>query len=231
MSTNQIEQKKLGLRIKSLRVLTGLNQEEFAQACDFNHTSLRNWEFGRVLPRNDAIDRLIASFQSYSIYVSREWITFGKGEGPVFTQNTNQPNNTEIKWRNEISAFKQSCISMGENPLTVRIEDEAMAPQYSTGDWVAAISQSLSGLQKQANFSQLLKRPMLVKVSESYVLRYLQFDGHFWFARSEHSYRLSKVISDVVGLVIMQISSSILLAKQEPLLEGSDKALLNQHQC
>ena len=53
---------KIGLRMKSCRVLTGLNQEEFADKHQIPYTTIRNWEYGKVVPRlsgmNEFIDAL-----------------------------------------------------------------------------------------------------------------------------------------------------------------------------
>lgn len=204
---SETEQKKLGLRIKSVRILTGLNQQEFAKACNFNHTSLRNWEFGRVLPRKEAIERLIKSFQAFSIHVDKEWLAFGKGEGPVFTECFNKEHGSNPVWRNEFLAFKETCISIGENPIVVKIDDDEMAPHYCAGDWIGAIAQSLRGLQRRLPASKILERPLLVKTAEKeFKIRHILNDGETWLARSDCSYQTAKILSDVVGVIVMHIS-------------------------
>jgi transcriptional regulator with XRE-family HTH domain len=204
-----LEQKRLGLRIKSARILTGLNQEEFAKACDLNYTSLRNWEFGRVAPRKNAIDRLIESFRSFSIFIDRDWIFFGKGQGPVFTANESLTDFTPI-WREEINVFKKTCSAIGERPLILNIEDEDMAPFYRKGDSIGAVVKSLSSLDNYPNCTELLAKPMLVKLTDrQYYLRNIYLRDGEWLAKGNNSYRLTKIIGDLVGVVVLHISSTL----------------------
>lgn len=221
-----MEQKKLGLRIKSVRILTGLNQQEFAKACNFNHTSLRNWEFGRVLPRKEAIERLIKSFQAFSIHVDKEWLAFGKGEGPVFTEHAPKNHASNPAWRNEFLAFKETCVSIGENAIVVKIDDDEMAPHYCADDWVGAIAQSLTGLQKKSQALHILEKPLLVKTSENeFKIRHVLHDGDTWLAKSNHSYQTEKIVSDVVGIIVMHTSfrdflHKLMSAKNEELTKS-----------
>jgi transcriptional regulator with XRE-family HTH domain len=204
---SDVEQKKLGLRIRAVRVLTGMNQQEFSEACSFNHTSLRNWEFGRVSPRKDAIDRLIESFQSYSIHVNKEWLIFGKGEGPIFTESITQKKAVDPKLRNEFLAFKDTCAAMGENAIVAKVSDDAMSPHYCSGDWIGGIACSLKGLHEKANIQQFLDKPLLVKTSDKeFKIRRILHDGERWLATNERSHLLEKIVSDVAGIIVMHVS-------------------------
>lgn len=210
MSMEHLEQKRLGLRIKSVRVLTGLNQEEFASACGFNHTSLRNWEFGRVFPRREAINRLINAFKLYSVYVDSDWLMYGLGSGPVFTANWTNSGYSGLSatsWHEEFSSFKKTCESLGHNTFIVRINDNVMAPYYCSGDWIGAISCSLSEFRDVPEVNTVLKKPLLVKTNDvSYSLRHAFYDGETWWAKDESSHHISRIYGNTVGLVVMHIS-------------------------
>lgn len=201
-----LENKQLGLRIKAVRILTGLNQEEFAKACDFNYASLRNWEFGRFTPRKEAVERLINAFRNFSISVDPNWIFHGKGEGPIFTHDEFQKPSS-YSFEEEIEAFKKNCLLRGDVPIVLQLEDNLMAPLFSKYDWLGASAFSLLRLSQHVQSRQIFAKPLLVKLEErKFSLRYVFYDGEHWFARCEDNNRLLRIRNDVVGLVKMHLS-------------------------
>lgn len=209
MSMESNDQKKIGLRIRSVRVLTGLNQQEFAEISGFNHTSLRNWEFGRVLPRKDAINKLIEAFRKFFIYVDIEWIVFGRGSGPILS-DSNYINSlsSEDKWENEIVSFKDTCKSSGLTSIVIKIVDDDLAPQYCSGDIVCAVYYKFSDLLVSSKINHVLNKPSLVKINNySYLLRFILYDGCYWWEKDNKTNRINKINHDGVGIISMHISN------------------------
>lgn len=205
MAMENLENKQLGLRIKAARILTGLNQEEFAKKCDFNYASLRNWEFGRFTPRKEAIERLINAFRSFSISVDPNWIFYGKGEGPIFTQDKFEKPNSHL-FEEELETFKKNCTNRGDIPIVLQVEDDLMAPLFLKYDWLGACTASLLKLSQHAQSRQIFAKPMLVKLEDrKFSVRYVCHDGENWFARSQGESRLLRIKCDVVGFVQLHL--------------------------
>jgi transcriptional regulator with XRE-family HTH domain len=136
--------KSVGLRIKACRVLTGLNQEEFATKHSFSLPSVKSWEFGRVIPRLDGLQKLSEAFRVDGIFVKTNWMLFGEGTGPSFGLDHLLNNDSEIFSFSALSLkyvenFKAECKRNRQNPIITTIQDDEMSPYYRRGDIVAGI--------------------------------------------------------------------------------------------
>ena len=209
MKNENQEQKKLGLRIKSVRVLTGLNQEEFAVECGFNHTSLRNWEFGRVTPRPEAVSKLIKAFNNFDIFVSVEWIVCGSGEGPMFN-GKKPPKDQEVIKQPILAAFKKHAHESREKPIIVTVANNDMKPYFISGDIVCGIALTIHEIYEwhPSKKEHLLFEPVLSKWDqESFQPCWLNFDGVKWWARSQCTVSLKPLMSDVIGIITLHINN------------------------
>ncbi len=206
METENHEQKKIGQRIKSARVLTGLNQEEFAREQGFNYTSLRNWEFGRVSPRLEAVNKLVESFKNFGVFVYPEWILSGVGEGPALTNSehpiTQIPNNNLL-----IKTFRKFVDDSGGKSIIVTVNNDEMRPLFNIGDTICGLAITIHELQgwPEKKIKTLLAKPMLVKgVNAEFQPRWLNFDGKVWWSRRQ-DFSLAPLGSDIIGIIKMQI--------------------------
>jgi transcriptional regulator with XRE-family HTH domain len=123
---------KIGLRLRSCRVLTGLTQEQFAEQFKIPYTTIRNWEFGRVVPRKEGVLNFISSLRFHDVFVDCDWILFGYGAGPSF--NLKQPD-THID-STDIEVFKAKSKANGLNPIVVTVMDNLMMPWFCVGDLI-----------------------------------------------------------------------------------------------
>ncbi len=126
------EIKGIGLRLKCCRVLTGLTQEEFAARYNFPYTTIRNWEFGRVIPRREGILKFIEALRDFNIFVECDWILLGHGAGPSYNVNDSEigviPSNIET--------FKAKIDVDGANPVVALVTDNMMMPWFGNGDLI-----------------------------------------------------------------------------------------------
>ncbi len=179
----EIDEKQIGLRIRSVRVLTGLNQEEFALACNFNHTSVRNWEFGRVTIRKSAVMNLIEAFQKYGIQVSFDWLVYAAGEGPVFSSTAGLKALEESNVDDLVADFQRLASQKNNRVLKAIVNDDQMSPMYHRGDLLLAIAQPLESLMSIIN-RQGLSSPFLVKLKDGLIVpRWLISDGVNWWEK------------------------------------------------
>ncbi len=197
------DQKKLGLRIKSARVLTGLNQEEFALKCGLNHTSLRNWEFGRVYPRTDAIIKFIEALKNFDVFTTQEWIVGGSGEGPMFS--CSNESSVELSHKPLIATFKKSIEDIGGKAIVCTVSSDDMKPLFNIGDVLGGMATNIYEIATWPK-NRLNPEPVLLRCKQiDFQPRWLNFDGHKWWARSQADGSLKALSSDVIGIISLRL--------------------------
>lgn len=209
MEIENQEQKKIGQRIKSARVLTGLNQVEFARDQGFNHTSLRNWEFGRVSPRLDAVKKLVESFKNFGVFIYPEWILSGAGEGPLLT-NSEHPIKHVSNDNLLIKTFRKFIDDSGRKSIITTVNNDDMMPLFKMGDTVCGWAITIHELQgwAGAKIKTRLANPLLVKcANDEFQPRWLNFDGKKWWSRGQ-DFSLVPLNSDIIGIIKMRIYGS-----------------------
>ncbi|TXG76897.1 hypothetical protein E6Q11_03755 [Candidatus Dojkabacteria bacterium] len=129
---SELDGKLVGLRIKSCRVLTGFNQDEFSSNHGVALPSLKSWELG-VIPRREGILRLIEAFKNDGVFVNLQWLLFGHGTGPAFNLGPIDADNTDDSlWH----AFKKECVVSRDNPIVSIVADDEMDPFFTKGEMV-----------------------------------------------------------------------------------------------
>jgi DNA-binding transcriptional regulator YiaG len=135
------EIKRISLRIKSARVLSGLNQEEFAQANSIPYMSLKGWEMGKALPRQTGLLKFLKALSSNGIQVDSDWLLCGTGAGPTYVAGA-RPEvvvRKSLYMEQQVSLFKKEQEANGFNPLVVEVKDDAMSPRYNSGDIMGGV--------------------------------------------------------------------------------------------
>ncbi len=210
-----------GLRIKAARVLTGLNQEVFADTYDFAYTSVKNWELGRSIPREDTIHKILDAFYESGVRVSRDWLLFGAGSGPNHVAETcetvsfadlRKPEN--IDFSQEITQFERACLKNNVRPLVTIISDDLMMPFFFKGDIVGAESVEMKSLKPNSDL--YLEHPLLVEISPNiFQPRFLSYsqDGLLKFWRTNRDGIVGEIKHTIVGKItwIRRSSNGLLI--------------------
>jgi hypothetical protein len=183
------ELKSIGTRMRTARTLTGLNQEEFSKKYDFSHTSIKNWEVGRVIPRVNGIDHFIRALSTERVTATRDWILYGMGslshsdtvhKGPVAEEGTWDPDVTA-----EAELFKNNCAAKGALPIIAIVRDHLMAPLFCLGDVVGGHDFKGDIPSQYRVTMRVSERPLLFKTHDnSYVARFALFDGKRWLVKN-----------------------------------------------
>jgi transcriptional regulator with XRE-family HTH domain len=183
------ELKKVGWRIKSVRSLTGLNQEEFALKSDIAPMTLRGWEFGRSLPRPDGINRILSGLLFFGVQVRPEWIIFGEGSGPVLSNNSHTDKyETDLGLEGTIEAFKKEQRKKSNNPVVIKIHDKSMSPLFNPGDIVGGIILNISDIKNKYSSCEFNSRKWLIPSQDNeWIVREIIFNGEKTYYKSLNS--------------------------------------------
>ncbi len=173
------ELKKIGWRIKSIRSLTGLNQEEFSLKSDIPHMTLKGWELGRALPRQDGIRRILLGLDVYGIQVTSEWIVFGEGNGPVYgTKNTSCDKKEYPGLELTIEAFKNEQRKKANNPIVIQIDDLSMSPRFNIGDIIGGMIINIGEIKEKYSLSEISACSWLIPIGHNeWIVRDIYFSG------------------------------------------------------
>lgn len=174
------EVKNLGFRIRACRVLTGLTQEEFGTKSGIPAPSIKVWEYGGVIPRAERLKAFCEILREFSIFVSLDWLLYGKGTGPAYSLSNFSENDDDNFLSDELSEFKEifekKCKKTKANPILVEVRDNQMAPLFCRGDFIAGVLLDKEGFENNPT------HPSLVLLEDgTYAARYLHLvDGEFF---------------------------------------------------
>ena len=198
------ELRHIGFRIRAVRILTGLNQEEFSSKHDVPYISLKNWEQGKFTPRSESVAIYLTAIESEGIQVDPDWLYFGSGPGPIYldasTKTSKKPSSSVLD--KYIALFKEQQISLGLNPVISEVDDESMFPDFKTGDVLGGVFFSRQEFLKLASQKQEMQRPFLILSSEgNYAPRRLFVHDQQIFFNSNDDHHLREYKHSLFGKI------------------------------
>ena len=132
-----------GERFAELRQMMGYNRSKFARTFGFSRTSIENIETlcnktAGIEPR--IAKRIASAVLQEGFIVSVEWLLEGTGAPPYRLKPQVKPQINYLladKTAKQIQDLVESnAKTLGENFLHTKIQDDAMEPIYTKGDWV-----------------------------------------------------------------------------------------------
>jgi transcriptional regulator with XRE-family HTH domain len=203
--------KSIGLRIKACRILTGLNQEEFAKKHSFALPSVKSWEFGRVVPRVEGLNKLIDSLRVDDIFVKINWLLSGEGTGPSFFLESSDENNSNLLSNSSdnsyLECFKSECKKKKQNPIIAVVNDDEMLPYYRSGDIVAGILMSEDALKSNNDENNALLPMLSFLPAGNYAPRWVHFTSEGIYMSSIKNPRIKKLDSISIGKICLHLHS------------------------
>jgi len=197
--------KRIGMRIKSARALTGFNQSEFCEKYGISVGAFKTWESGKFAPRMSNLQDLCSCFEREGVFnVTTSW--FLKGEGPAPThvntmgivENGISKVEDQSDIKKEIEFFKKNQLVRQENAIVAMVADDLMAPQFCRGDIVGGV--------KIANIPSLVdlhNKPFLIEAKPNqYLVRWCFSDGNDLFFKSNNDALLCRVDSNRLGKIL-----------------------------
>lgn len=161
-----------GERLRKIRNLANLSRKELCNA-DIKLNTYKGWELARFggLPV-DGAERVIKRIAEERVICSLDWLLYGRGREPYILP----PQNTELTGFEDIELIlKEISVfqSLYPNVTYLQIADDALAPYYNEGDYVAGIKYFGSAIATITN------SPCIIELTNGEMLvRYLRAGHH-----------------------------------------------------
>lgn len=191
------EVKKIGIRLHAARVMTGQNREEFAEQLEIPAASIKNWELGRVLPREDAIILMLDTLKQSGVFVSQEWVLLGSGTGPNYIETTTfeQQENLHEIVTEQVNLFKKIQRVRGFNPVIATVADSSMTPIYVKGDLIGGVLVSTEFVKKELCKKSTHKIPWLLATPNGhYIPAFIYFNSKSWYFNTNTNFELQECL-------------------------------------
>jgi transcriptional regulator with XRE-family HTH domain len=200
------EIKRIGMRIKSARALTGFSQSDFCEKYELSVGAFKTWESGKFAPRISNLEELCRCFKSEGVFnVTTSW--FLKGEGPAPThvigegsaeQNKQESENPSYVYE-EIELFKKNQQGQKRQVIVATILDDLMAPFFSCGDIVGGIRVILRNMPTL----EMCEKPFLIETKPNhFIVRWCFSDGKDLFFKSQNDSLLYRIDNHGLGRIL-----------------------------
>lgn len=132
-----------GERIRKARALSGLSRPEIEKLHGIKNTTVAKWETGGSMLSIKGAHQLVQAFKSHFVFCSSDWLLYGRGDEPrvaTLPDTSSYPVRTEdidpeILLMEEMKNFRR----LYPDAAIHLVNDDAMMPQFSMGDYVGGI--------------------------------------------------------------------------------------------
>lgn len=125
-------------RLRKIRNLANLSRIDLCNSEMLKLNTYKGWELARFggLPV-DGAERVIKRVAEENVICTTEWLLYGKGQEPYILPQTgsNDEQDENDLILKEIMVFQ----SLHTNAIYTQINDDALSPNYTLGDYVAGI--------------------------------------------------------------------------------------------
>jgi transcriptional regulator with XRE-family HTH domain len=148
----QAEKAARAKRARTLRALTGLSRADFEKETGIPRGTLQHWEDENRNGLTQAgAERLSKACNILGIPASFEWLMYGAGSGPKFSQpayepstSTSETSKTREQAEKELSFF----MSNHKNAIDHIVPDDSMTPRFIEGEVVAGVRYFKDDIEK-----------------------------------------------------------------------------------
>lgn len=204
MKKNEEENiKRIGMRIKSARALTGLNQNDLCLKYGLSSGALKSWESGKFVPRMSNLQDLCNCLEKEGIFnATPSWFLSAEGAAPTHFQqdllNSTVKNKIKsVDIQNEIDLFKINQQRINKVPIIVTVSDNMQKPFYSIGDIVGGIK-----MEAPPTMEQIQAGPLLIEYKENFLIRSCVSDGTNYFFKLKNDGLISTIDWSKLGQIL-----------------------------
>lgn len=168
-----IDNKEVGLRIRMLRINSGLLQSHFCKALDISQSKLSRFENGQARPSDDQLDCLVAYTGAPSDFFARPDLLTPKIAG---TASAGFPTD---RYPDELGTLSD-IIPMSQNVFVVKVSGYSMEPTINDGDYVVVDS-------SQRDPKALHNHVVCARVEdEEHVIKRLVYETGCYYLKSDN---------------------------------------------
>lgn len=174
-----------GERLRRARILAGITtRREFEKKYRISANTLQGWEQGKNPLSKKGAKRIIEALKAEGVICSLEWLMSGAGVPPRQFEINNQDivsahdfenflNHLNLQEEQAIYQELQSFKSHNPNPIIITVPDDAMMPQFHSGDYIGGIR-----LNKAEDIAAHLGEACIVELADHTILpRYIHADS------------------------------------------------------
>lgn len=145
-------------RLRKIRNLANLSRKEICDQEEINFNTYKGWELARFggLPI-DGAERVIKRIAEENVICCIDWLLYGRGQEPYLLPrgaNLNDLNDQTLIPK-EILLFQ----SFHPDAIYTQIQDDALAPHFMPGDYVAGIKMFNNDMVKAVNLPCIVELP------------------------------------------------------------------------
>jgi DNA-binding transcriptional regulator YiaG len=170
-----------GKRVRSARMLAGLNRKEFQVKHHIHVNTLKSWENPLENQKGLTLkgaERLIQALKKEGIICSKEWLISGVGQGPRLISE--QPKEFEeispapiaISQDEAILKEVQFFLDTNPNSIVTLVTNDLMSPFYKIGDYVGGYKRSEGEIKNFINVNCIIESTTGIKL----ICRFLPTD-------------------------------------------------------
>jgi len=173
-----------GDRLRRARILAGIpTRREFEKKYRISANTLQGWEQGKNPLSRKGAKRIIEALKIEGLICSLEWLINGTGVPPrpfemthtEFTSSTdleNLFNAMNLQEEQAIYQELQTFKSHNPNAIIITVSDNAMEPQFRTGDYIGGVR-----LTKPEDIQLYLGQACIVELADHTIIpRYIHTD-------------------------------------------------------
>ena len=142
-----LEAKKRGERLVRIREMLGLSRLKFCEKYGFANTTVAQWEtLSGVSPgiNERHARRIVQAIEPTGLIVSEVWLLYGTGEPPYQLKPAIKPPINRFHFDCSKATLQTivetTATQLGEQYTWFEVQDDCMAPEYASGDFIIAIA-------------------------------------------------------------------------------------------
>lgn len=173
-----------GERLRRARILAGIStRREFEKKYLISANTLQGWEQGKNPLSKKGAKRILEALKNEGLICSLEWLMNGVGvpprpfemtrsDAPFATDLDNFLNSLRLQEEQSIYQELQAFKTNNPNSIIITISDDAMEPQFRSGDYIGGVR-----LTKPEDIQQYTGQPCIVELADHTITpRYLHAD-------------------------------------------------------
>lgn len=188
---------QIGERFRHARSLVPLSRTAFCRKHAISYHTMQSWELARHASRLKNVARFCEALAKEGIICTEKWLLDGEGAFPL-PAISNIPNQSKALTlvAKEMAFFQELHLQTGNQTVVMRVQDDAMAPEYQMGDYIGV--QYIPLAQEEKLYNQIC----LIEVEpQSYLLRqFLRDDKRYLLLAHKSTGYPPMSLNKIVGL-------------------------------